>query len=78
MQGLKIAGNIHDIAHTSNKDYAIVQTVKLFSMQTSQQVMQYINIYGMLRFDRNNIYGVSKTRKLAHTHTHTHTKFVNH
>lgn len=66
LQGLKIAGIIHDIAHKSIKDYVLVQAIKLFSMQTSQQVMQYIHIYGMLRFDRTSIYGVSKTFRLEH------------
>lgn len=60
LQGLKIAGIIHDIVHKSTKDYVLVQSIKLFSMQTSQQVMQYIHIYGILIFDRTTIYGVSK------------------
>lgn len=61
LQGLKIAGIIHNIAHNSIKDFTIVQTIKLFSLQTSQQIMQYIHIYGMLRFEGTNVSGVSKT-----------------
>lgn len=59
LQGLKIAGIIHNVAHNSIKDFTIVQTIKLFSLQISQQVMQYINIYGMLRFEGSNVPRVS-------------------
>lgn len=67
---MKIAGIIHDIAHNSIKDYVLVQSIKLFSMQTSQQVMQFIHIYGILRFDRTSIYGVSENFQIG-SHEHT-------
>jgi predicted neutral ceramidase superfamily lipid hydrolase len=57
-KGLKISGLIHEIAHNAIKDNQLVEAVKLFSIQISQQPMTHINIFGIFYYDRSNINGV--------------------
>ncbi|KAL7035367.1 hypothetical protein ACKWTF_008342 [Chironomus riparius] len=60
-KGLKISGLIHQIAQNSINDSQLVEVVKLFSAQISQQPMNYINILGIIYYDNSNINGVSGT-----------------
>ena len=60
-KGLQISGLIHQIAQNAINDSQLVEVVKLFSAQISQQPMNYINILGIIYYDNSNINGVSGT-----------------
>lgn len=59
-KGLKISGLIHQIAQNAINDSQLVETVKLFSAQIFQQPMNYINIHGIIYYDKSNINRVSR------------------